>query len=229
MALGHSPPRPPRWKVHCHGRFCDPRLPRHLRDVLFRTMPLRRMTRDEIEAALVRLSELAATEGVRLEMTLYGGALMLLAYDARDSTKDVDAIVHPAEVARRLVARVAEERGLPEDWLNDDVKCFVSTREAKNELVIANVLPDGLHVTRPTAKYLLAMKVMACRMPLPGYAGDLADIATLLRVTRLRKLEEIESVMDAFFPDTVLPAETRQILSAILEQIGDENGPKSTP
>jgi hypothetical protein len=204
-------------------------LPSARSDVLLSTMPLKKLTRVEIEAALARLSALAAAEGVRLEMTLYGGALMMLAYDARDSTKDVDAIVHPPEVARRLVAKVAAERGLPEDWLNDDVKLYVSTREAKNELVIANVAPAGLHVTRPTAKYLLAMKVMACRKPLPGYAGDWGDIAILLRVARLRKLEEIRSAVDAFFPDTALPPETEATLTGLLRVINCESGPPPAP
>src|SRR5688572_17998258 len=111
-------------------------------------MPLRNLTKAEILAALTRLSELAASEGVRLEMSLYGGALMLLAYDARDVTKDVNAIVHPPEIARRLVARVAAERELQDEWLNDHVKQFVSGREQKNELVLPNINRDGLHITR---------------------------------------------------------------------------------
>ncbi len=185
-------------------------------------MPLEYLTRIEIEAALNRLSELAAAEGVRLEMTLYGGALMLLAYDARDATKDVDAIIHPTEVGRRLVARVAAERGLPEDWLNDNVRLFVSSREAKNELPLPNVSRAGLHITRPTAKYLLAMKVMANRKALPGYAGDYDDIRTLLRVTQIKSVDAVEKIVDKFFPATVLPDETRLTLTDILEKISHE-------
>jgi hypothetical protein len=185
-------------------------------------MPLKFLTKGEIEAALDRISVLAAAEGVRLEMTLYGGAVMLLAYDARDVTKDVDAIIHPPEVGRRLVARVAVERGLAEDWLNDSVRQFLSTKEAKNELPLPNVSRAGLHLTRPTARYLLAMKVMASRKPLPGYAGDFHDIEVLLRVTRIASVAAVEQVVDAFFPDTVLPAATRLALSDILEKISHE-------
>jgi hypothetical protein len=182
-------------------------------------VPAKYLTKTEIETALNRISELAALEGVRLEITLYGGAVMLLAYDARDVTKDVDAIVHPPEIGRRLVARVARERGLSEDWLNDNVRLFVSTREAKNEMPLPNVSRAGLHITRPTAKYLLAMKVMASRKPLPGYAGDFRDIETLLRVTRIKSVEAVARVVDAFFPDTVLPETTQLALMEILEKI----------
>jgi len=185
-------------------------------------LPLKYLTKAEIVAALNRISELAAAEGVRLEMTLYGGAVMLLAYDARDVTKDVDAIIHPPEVGRRLVAKVARERGLAEDWLNDNVRLFVSRKEAKNELPVPNVLRAGLHITRPTAKYLLAMKVMAGRKPLPGYAGDYHDIETLLRVTKIKSVDAVATVVEAFFTDTVLPETTQLALIDILERIRHE-------
>ncbi len=185
-------------------------------------MPLKKLTRAEIVTALQRLSELAQAEGVRLEVTLYGGAVMLLAYDARDVTRDVDAIVHPPAVGRRLVARVGADFGWPENWLNDEVKLYLSTKEAKNELVVAGVSAVGLHITRPTAKYLLAMKVMACRKPLPGYAGDFGDIELLLRVTRCRSVAAVEKLVDSFFPDTVLPDATKVTLGEMLERIRDE-------
>ncbi len=192
-------------------------------------MPLKYLTRVEIEAALNRISELATAEGVRLEMTLYGGALMLLAYDARDVTKDVDAIIHPSEVGRRLVVKVAAERGLSEDWLNDNVRQFVSAKEAKNELPLPNVSRAGLHITRPTAKYLLAMKVMASRKPLPGYAGDYHDIGILLRITKLKSVDEVQKIVDAFFPDIVLPESTLLALTEILEKITDAKDQPSAP
>lgn len=190
---------------------------------LFNKMPLKFLTRQEIENALARLSELAAAEHVRLEMTVYGGAAMLLAYDARPVTKDIDAIVHPPAVARRLVNQVANELGLHEGWLNDDVKAFVSGKEAKNELALQNLNSDGLHITRPTAKYLLAMKVMANRMPQPGYAGDLADIETLLRITRMDSTAAVEKVVDNFFPDTVLPDRTIATLKTLFAKIHAED------
>ena len=90
-------------------------------------MPIRNLTKADILAGLTRLSELAEKENVTLEISLYGGALMLLAYDSRQTTKDVDAIIHPPEVGRRLAAKVAEEMGWHDEWLNDDVRFFVST------------------------------------------------------------------------------------------------------
>jgi hypothetical protein len=67
-----------------------------------------------IRRALVRLGELANAEGIKLELSIYGGAALMLAYDSRAITKDVDAVVRPSDVGQRLARRVAEELGLPE-------------------------------------------------------------------------------------------------------------------
>jgi hypothetical protein len=53
---------------------------------------------------------------------------MSLLYSSRGATKDLDVyVVRPAEAATvRAAARtVAEELGLPEDWLNDAAKGFL--------------------------------------------------------------------------------------------------------
>jgi hypothetical protein len=142
---------------------------------------MRNLTKQEILAGLTRLSELAQKEGITLEMSLYGGALMMLAYDARQTTKDVDAIIRPPDVGKRLAIKVAQERGWHDDWLNDDVKQFVSAVETRTAWRPPGLNAPAIKITKPTAKYLLAMKVMACRKSLPGYAGDEADIAFLLK------------------------------------------------
>jgi hypothetical protein len=109
-----------------------------------------------------------------------------------------------------------------DERLNDDVNQFISGREAKNELAIANVSPSGLHVTRPTAKYLLAMKLAACRTPLPGYTGDFKDIEILPRVTRISSVKEAQSVVDSFFPDTNLLESVKAVLNDTVEPIQRE-------
>lgn len=68
------------------------------------------------------------------------------------------------------------------------------------------------------------MKVMACRKPLPGYAGDYGDIETLLRLTGCKRIGAVQAAVDAFFPDTVLPDTTKVTLGALLERIRDEPG-----
>jgi len=49
-------------------------------------MPRENLTKADILAGLTRLSELSQQENITLEMSVYGGALMILAYDARQRT-----------------------------------------------------------------------------------------------------------------------------------------------
>ena len=179
-------------------------------------MPLRNLTKADILAGLRELGHLAAAEGVTLEIALYGGAVMMLAYDARPATKDVDAIIRPPAVAKRLAARVAARFGWSDDWINDDVRQFVSGTETKLAWRLPELDAPALKLSRPTARYLLAMKVMACRRPLPGYPGDEADIAFLLRKLSLSDIPTIEGIVNEYFPDTVLPASTVRTLETIL-------------
>ena len=83
------------------------------------------LTGDDIERALRRLGELARERGTHVKLVAAGGAVMVLRYGARLSTKDVDAVfVEPerAALVRELAATVAEELGWEADWLNDGVK-----------------------------------------------------------------------------------------------------------
>src|SRR5207247_4200355 len=89
-------------------------------------MPFEKLTRARVIEALNLLGERALQEQVVLELCIYGGSAMMLAYNARDATRDIDAIVRPSEPGQRLAKAVAEELGLDESWLNDKVRLFVS-------------------------------------------------------------------------------------------------------
>jgi hypothetical protein len=82
--------------------------------------------RDQVLEAFRRLSGHLAENGVIGEIQLLGGAVMMLAFHAREATKDVDAIFAPTREIRVAASRVAEEMGLEPDWLNDGAKGFAS-------------------------------------------------------------------------------------------------------
>jgi hypothetical protein len=51
------------------------------------------LSKQEITQALQELGQLALEQGEPIELMVVGGALMVLAYDARTATKDVDALI----------------------------------------------------------------------------------------------------------------------------------------
>jgi len=177
---------------------------------------MKTMTKAVVTHALRRLGELAAGAGFELELCIYGGALMMLAYDARAMTKDVDAVILPSREGLALAAQVGRELGLPENWLNDDVKTFLAPAGQTRPLPWD--MP-GLMLTAPTASYLLAMKALACRAPLPGYQGDLDDLRFLIRKLSIRSVDDIQKVIDKYYPDDVITPEHVVLLEAILEEV----------
>ena len=181
-------------------------------------MPYESLTKTRITGALRRLGELAHDRKVTLELSLYGGAVFTLVYDSRPATKDVDAIVRPSAVAQDLAALVAEEQKLPEDWLNDSVKQFLAPQEEQRRLP-GDEFGPGLRVSVPTAAYLLALKLRACRPPLPGYAGDEADIRFLLRKIRPKSLAAVESTFEKFFPGDALGERATVLVKETLKEL----------
>lgn len=179
-------------------------------------MPYETLSRNRIVQALRRLGELAHEQKVTLEISLYGGAVFTLVYGSREATKDVDAVVRQSEIGKTLAAKVATELGLPDDWLNDDVKQFLAEKEAKRSLPEGD-FGEGIRIVVPTAHYLLAMKLRACRPPLPGYAGDYGDIRFLVQKIGIDSVKKAESIHNKFFPHDALTAEAREVVKGAIQ------------
>jgi len=132
------------------------------------------ISQQEITEALERLGQLAFAKDYKVELVLIGGALMVLAYGTRQSTRDVDAVIiapRDARLVRELVKIVAVERNWPEDWLNDAAKGYLVGLSA-GPLIIA---APGIEVRSPAVPQLLAMKLSAWRDDV-----DIADARRLL-------------------------------------------------
>ena len=71
------------------------------------------LTRETILRGLQALSDALGTQGVTGEVCLFGGTVMVPAFNARLSTKDVDALFQPAQTIRAIASRIADEQHLP--------------------------------------------------------------------------------------------------------------------
>ena len=142
---------------------------------------------------------------------------MVLAFCARQSTKDVDAIFAPAGAVREAARLVAHELDLPQDWLNDAAKGFASEKGTFEPL--AGVAFENLRIQTPTAEYLLAMKVMAARVAIADTLGDKEDIAFLARRLALKTPEEAIMIVEKYYdPARILPRSI-YLLDEIFEEM----------
>jgi hypothetical protein len=169
------------------------------------------LDRDTIVRALGRLSDILGARGITGEVCLLGGTVMVLAFRTRARTKDVDAIFHPAQAIREAARIVQAEMDLPEQWINDGAKAFVS---ARHETTPAD-LPQFPHLrlTAPTAEYMLAMKCMASRVGAdPGTPGDVADIAFLIRHLALPDADAVMALVERYYPEDQIPVRARYLV-----------------
>lgn len=180
---------------------------------------MKAIRKDQIIRALTRLGALAQAQQIELELSIYGGCAMILAFNRRMITRDVDAIFHPKTSVRPLIAQVAEEMQLPEDWLNDDVRQFLAPEGSMRELPLD--LP-GIKVTAPTASYLLAMKALAGRRALPGYEGDEADLRFLINKIGIQSIDEVQAHIDRYYPDDRPNESARALITQIIKEVNSK-------
>jgi hypothetical protein len=158
---------------------------------------------------LERINELLKDKGMLGEVSLFGGAAMCLVYGSRSSTKDIDAVFAPTPEMYAIIQNIAEEYGLPSDWLNNGVKGFVST----NHDVRLYRRLSHLTITAASPEYLLAMKCLASRL---GASRDVEDIQFLLRHLNIRTVQEAYKILERFYPPRRILPKTQYLLETLL-------------
>ncbi|MEO7455739.1 MAG: hypothetical protein ABIY52_05710 [Gemmatimonadaceae bacterium] len=164
----------------------------------------------DIRKLLRLLNDELALSGANGEVYLVGGAVMCLVFSARGATRDVDALFRPSRVVRDAAARVAVAARVPETWLNDAVKSFLSPRgEFDDYLELSNL---KVFVAQPA--YLLAMKCLAMRLGIEFH--DLDDVRYLLRYLNVTSAEEALAIVTRYYDAAQIPVKTRLALEELL-------------
>jgi hypothetical protein len=166
--------------------------------------PAPKFTRAKILRALQALGDELSGRGARGQIFIVGGAAIALAYSTRRVTKDVDAVFEPKAVIYEAAAKVAEDLGLPVDWLNDAAKAYMPGEDRD-----ARPLPDieGIEITTASPRYLLAMKLMAMRM-----GEDDQDIELLLGECGITSAEGALDLLHSVYPTLEASPKTRFFL-----------------
>lgn len=168
------------------------------------------LTRADIRRLFEMLNEELGQTGTQGEVFLVGGAVMCLAYGARASTQDVDALFRPAASVREAAARVAVRANLDPRWLNDAVKGYMSEHAD-----FASFLEvDHLRVMVAQPEYLLAMKCLAMRIGAESH--DEADVRYLLRHLDIDSYDRALTVITKYYPLERFPQKTLYALEELL-------------
>lgn len=167
-------------------------------------------TREKILQLLEALNEELRRMKVRGELYLAGGAVMCLAFRARDSTRDVDAKFEPSVQVREAAVRVSEREGVPDSWLNDAVRIYLSDHGSFSPYLDRS----HLKVFTADARYMLAMKCLAMRIG-EGYRDE-EDVRYLLRNLGLESYERAEKILSAYYEIDSYPPQALRALRELL-------------
>lgn len=168
------------------------------------------LSRSEIEGALADL--VAELTTLRRPVTIYivGGTALMLGYDARQATRDVDAVVTPPDDVLRAAVEIARRRSLPDDWLSVAASMFVPPHpEDPNPTVFLQ--EEGVRVEIASAEWLLGMKIRASRG-----RQDIDDIRLLLEITNVRTVDAAVAVYDRVYEEDPIGERSLRILRELL-------------
>lgn len=151
------------------------------------------MQRAEIVELLEELGRRLAARDIEGEMYVVGGAAIALAFDSRRSTADIDAVFEPKTAIYEAAGELADERGLPDGWLNDAVKGFIAGADPDAPLVLE---VPGLRVSTASPRILLAMKVLSHRV-----GEDEDDVRLLAGELHLSAADDILALAESVYGD----------------------------
>lgn len=149
------------------------------------------MTAEEIKQYLSELNDELRSKDINGEISLYGGAVMVLAFNTRVATKDIGAVFQPVKEIRNAAHMVAERHQLPLDWLNHAVRMFVVKHKRELLFELSN-----LRVTVPESDYLLAMKILALR----AETEDENDAMFLIKELGLDSKSAVLKIVADYYP-----------------------------
>jgi len=173
------------------------------------------MLKEEIIKYLSILNEKLQMQNVKGEICLYGGAVMCIVYDARPSTKDVDAVFQPAKIIREAAREMAKEYELADDWLNDGVKGFLADHPRK---VFMNL--SHLVVMVADTEYMLAMKSLSARID----GTDSKDIEFLIAKLKIQSVEEVLNTVVHYYPRRIIKPATQFFIEEIFDKKQNDSG-----
>ena len=179
------------------------------------------LTREDILRAFNKIDAKAKEAGLLIDLSVYGGAALAVAFNIRRATRDVDAVVQGSpDGLRRISLEVAHEEGWPEDWLNDGVKGFTSGNEKMIAMhAFSGSAAGGLRIYTPAPEYFFAMKCMAMRPEGVNGSHDISDIDALADEAGIKDAEAALTLVEAFYPKQNIPPKVRFGVEEIMERV----------
>jgi len=177
--------------------------------------PTKKLSKDRIIAIFEAMGDICKKHGSYFEIAIYGGSALMLEFDYRESTVDIDYVaLQGAQSTIEAIANIAcTSMGLENFVLRDDVSMFVSDIASYN---IYGEFPKGngnLRVFTAKPQYIFAMKIMAMRNSME--TQDLRDIWEIADRCKIKTYQQAVDVLQQYYPGKKLPVRNDLILQDI--------------
>lgn len=174
------------------------------------------MDRARMRALLERVGQRLADQGSIAEIAVFGGSALVLQFDFRLATEDVDYIpVSGSNFAlKRAAAAVAREEGLGESWFNDAVQ--LNPMSERGDSIFLGDFPakqPGLRIFVASPQYLLAMKCLSMRSA--AVSKDVEDVWNLWDVLQIQDAQQAMQIVSSYYPGKNLPLRHIRLLEDI--------------
>ena len=159
--------------------------------------------------ALRRLAGRLQARGIVGDVYLFGGGAMVLAFNTRPATRDLDGRFAPDGPLEAEALEVARELGLPRTWLNQQGVFYLPRSDEPDPIPVFD--HPNLRVVRASDRHLLAMKAIAARR-----FADMDDLAFLMDRLGLDTVEGVVAVCGDVFPEEPLGDRQREVIADVI-------------
>ncbi len=174
--------------------------------------------KEQVEVLFHELNRELQKDDVQGDIYLVGGAVMCLVYEVRPTTQDIDAFFSPATTIREAATKVASDKRIDKNWLNDGVKGYLSDKGTFAPFLALSHLK--VMVAQP--QYLLAMKCLSMR--LENSFHDYGDIRYLLAHLQINDYKQAVDIISHYYPLDRFPQKTLYALEEMC-QINHDSKP----
>lgn len=182
-------------------------------------------TKDKIEKYLTELGKefRKRGKGILAEIILVGGASVIINYNFRQTSFDIDGIYNHPSIMKESINAVGDKYGLPNGWLNDE---FRKTKSYTPKIIqyskYYKTFSNVLMIRTISEEYLIAMKLVSGRK----YKSDLSDIAGIIYEKKKEgnpiTFEQInEAVINLYGNWDLISLESKELLNKILNNSSD--------
>jgi hypothetical protein len=183
------------------------------------------LNRAKIEEAFRIMGQYLLDRKTLGEVAIYGGSAILLQFDWRKTSLDVDARVTRERnhgIIIDAVHEAAKQLHLPRSWLNESVAIYARRGEGDADRILVGLYPSperfGLRVTAAKPEYILAMKLKALDR-VTADDRDFQDAVGLGIECGVITIDQMHDVYRKFFGSEELPTAAQLRFSGLIEAI----------